>query len=211
MKRLVLCTGKVGYELMEARDKAGDKNTTWSASSSSIPSRASRWLAAEGDDQPRRGGLVPGGAARTRAIGTSSKARSRNAWPRPGARPKRPLYAGRKASASPATGLAKRHAAEQAELIADALGHSERALAHRKAELKGRRMATEVKVPALGESITEATLGAMAQAARRRGRGRRADRQPRDRQGRDRGALAGRRRRWASSASRSATRSRSAR
>ena len=31
-----------------------------------------------------------------------------------GARPKRPLYAGRKASASPATGLAKRHAAEQA-------------------------------------------------------------------------------------------------
>ena len=36
----------------------------------------------------------------------------------------RPRYAGREAAASPATGLAKRHAAEQAALIADALGHS---------------------------------------------------------------------------------------
>jgi 2-oxoglutarate dehydrogenase E2 component (dihydrolipoamide succinyltransferase) len=35
----------------------------------------------------------------------------------------RPRYAGRAASASPATGLAKRHVAEQAALIADALGH----------------------------------------------------------------------------------------
>ena len=39
----------------------------------------------------------------------------------------RPKYAGRTASASPATGLAKRHAAEQAALIAEALGHSSRA------------------------------------------------------------------------------------
>ena len=39
---------------------------------------------------------------------------------------KRARYAGRSASASPATGLAKRHAAEQAALIADALGHSSR-------------------------------------------------------------------------------------
>jgi len=35
----------------------------------------------------------------------------------------RPLYAGRVSSASPATGLAKRHASEQANLIASALGH----------------------------------------------------------------------------------------
>jgi len=41
-----------------------------------------------------------------------------------GIRPQRPLYAGRTASASPATGLAKRHASEQAALIAEALGHS---------------------------------------------------------------------------------------
>jgi 2-oxoglutarate dehydrogenase E1 component len=36
----------------------------------------------------------------------------------------RPQFAGRNASASPATGLAKRHASEQAALIAEALGHS---------------------------------------------------------------------------------------
>ena len=41
--------------------------------------------------------------------------------------PARARYAGRKASASPATGLAKRHQAEQAALIADALGHNVRA------------------------------------------------------------------------------------
>jgi 2-oxoglutarate dehydrogenase E1 component len=35
----------------------------------------------------------------------------------------RPQYAGRDSSASPATGLAKRHVAEQATLIAAALGH----------------------------------------------------------------------------------------
>ena len=35
-------------------------------------------------------------------------------------------YAGRAASASPATGLAKRHVAEQGALVADALGHSVR-------------------------------------------------------------------------------------
>ena len=37
-------------------------------------------------------------------------------------KPRRARYAGRAASASPATGLAKRHTAEQAALIADALG-----------------------------------------------------------------------------------------
>jgi 2-oxoglutarate dehydrogenase E1 component len=43
-----------------------------------------------------------------------------------GFRGMRPVYAGRESSASPATGLAKRHAAEQANLIASALGHSSR-------------------------------------------------------------------------------------
>jgi 2-oxoglutarate dehydrogenase E1 component len=39
----------------------------------------------------------------------------------------RARYAGRKAAASPATGLMKRHTAEQAALVADALGHNVRA------------------------------------------------------------------------------------
>ena len=34
----------------------------------------------------------------------------------------RPTYAGRDASASPATGLAKRHVEQQEKLVADALG-----------------------------------------------------------------------------------------
>ena len=38
----------------------------------------------------------------------------------------RPRYAGRAAAASPATGLMKRHQAEQGALIADALGHNVR-------------------------------------------------------------------------------------
>ena len=38
----------------------------------------------------------------------------------------RPQYAGRDAGASPATGLAKRHATEQAALIGAALGHTSR-------------------------------------------------------------------------------------
>ena len=41
-------------------------------------------------------------------------------------KPSRPRYAGRKAAASPATGLMKRHQAEQAALVADALGQSVR-------------------------------------------------------------------------------------
>ena len=76
-----------------------------------------------------------------------------------GLKPKRPIYAGREPAASPATGLAKRHAAEQAALIADALGHSSAGAARSAKPAKGIDMATEVKVPTLGESITEATLG----------------------------------------------------
>ena len=75
----------------------------------------------------------------------------------------RPQYAGRDASASPATGLAKRHAAEQAALIAAALGHgpSDDKRARRLVRSprnKREDMATDVEVPALGESITEGTL-----------------------------------------------------
>ena len=42
-----------------------------------------------------------------------------------GGRVARARYAGRTASASPATGSAKRHAAEQKALVASALGHDE--------------------------------------------------------------------------------------
>ena len=54
-----------------------------------------------------------------------------------GLKPKRPIYAGRDASASPATGLAKRHAVEQAALIAEALGHDVAPARAEKSRLKG--------------------------------------------------------------------------
>jgi 2-oxoglutarate dehydrogenase E1 component len=50
-----------------------------------------------------------------------------------GVGPARPRYAGRAESASPATGLAKRHAAEQAALVENALGLDTKAPARRKA------------------------------------------------------------------------------
>ena len=56
----------------------------------------------------------------------------------------RARYAGRKASASPATGLAKRHQAEQAALVADALGHNVRG------ELRRQRTTTTTAQPVAG-------------------------------------------------------------
>ncbi len=95
-----------------------------SASSSSTRSRREPLVKRlKADAEARGGGLGAGRAARTTAPGSSSRTCSSNAWPRPDSRAMRPRYAGRDASASPATGLAKRHAAEQAALIADALGH----------------------------------------------------------------------------------------
>jgi 2-oxoglutarate dehydrogenase E1 component len=40
-----------------------------------------------------------------------------------GQRPARALYAGRKAAAATATGLARKHTEQQAALVAEALGH----------------------------------------------------------------------------------------
>ena len=45
-RRLVLCSGKLAYELMEAREQRGDAASRSSASSSSIRSRPSRWSSA---------------------------------------------------------------------------------------------------------------------------------------------------------------------
>jgi 2-oxoglutarate dehydrogenase E1 component len=133
VKRLVLCTGKVAYELMEARDKAGDQDISIVRVEQLYPfpgepliSRLKRmtnlaeviWC----QEEPKNQGYWNFVDWRIEKCLAEAKVK-----------PKRPLYAGRKTSASPATGLAKRHAAEQAALIEDALGHSERAVAHRKA------------------------------------------------------------------------------
>ncbi|MBB5686173.1 2-oxoglutarate dehydrogenase E1 component [Sphingobium boeckii] len=126
VKRLVLCSGKVAYDLIEARDAAGDKNTAIVRIEQIYP--------------------FPGDALATRiarmtnlenVVWAQEEPKNNGSWffveplieqslAEAGAKPKRARYAGRAASASPATGLAKRHVAEQGALIADALGHSVR-------------------------------------------------------------------------------------
>ncbi|HET9428303.1 MAG TPA: 2-oxoglutarate dehydrogenase E1 component [Allosphingosinicella sp.] len=132
IKRLVLCTGKLAYELLEARDKAGDTNVSvvrieqlYPFPGEALVARLKKMTNLEeviwAQEEPRNQGYWAHVAPRLeRRLGES------------GLKPKRPVYAGREAAASPATGLARRHAAEQAALIAEALGHSADT-AHRKA------------------------------------------------------------------------------
>jgi 2-oxoglutarate dehydrogenase E1 component len=132
VKRLVLCSGKVAYELMDARDKAGDRNTAvlrieqlYPFPSEPLIARLQRTTRLEevvwAQEEPRNQGYW-----------TFAEPFVEQCLAEAGVRPRRPLYAGRAASASPATGLAKRHAVEQAALIAGALGHSRQALQQRK-------------------------------------------------------------------------------
>ncbi|AYJ87397.1 2-oxoglutarate dehydrogenase E1 component [Sphingomonas paeninsulae] len=126
VKRAVLCTGKVAYDLFDARDAAGDANTAiirieqiYPFPGEALAARLKRMTNLEevvwAQEEPKNNGawffVEPyiEEALTAADIGIA-----------------RPRYAGRKSSASPATGLAKRHVAEQAALVADALGHSVR-------------------------------------------------------------------------------------
>jgi 2-oxoglutarate dehydrogenase E1 component len=131
--RLVLCSGKLAYELIEARDAAGDRHTTIVRIEQLYPFPGEAFLARVermtnletvvwAQEEPQNQGYWTHVQPRIeRRLGESR------------VKPQRPVYAGRPAAASPATGLAKRHATEQAALIADALGHSSAASAQRKA------------------------------------------------------------------------------
>jgi 2-oxoglutarate dehydrogenase E1 component len=131
VKRLVLCTGKLSYELIEARDKAGDANTSivrveqlYPFPGEALLARLERMTNLQevvwAQEEPQNQGYWAHVEPRIeRRLGEAKL------------KPRRPVYAGRAPAASPATGLAKRHAAEQAALIADALGHT--ATAQRKA------------------------------------------------------------------------------
>ena len=127
VKRLVLCSGKVAYDLMEARNSAGDKNTAivrieqlYPFPSEPLVARLKRMTNLEevvwAQEEPKNNGswfFVEPYIEECLADA--------------GVQPDRARYAGRKASASTATGLMKRHQAEQAALISHALGHSVRA------------------------------------------------------------------------------------
>ncbi|MET0249293.1 MAG: 2-oxoglutarate dehydrogenase E1 component [Sphingobium sp.] len=125
-KRLVLCSGKVAYDLIEARDAAGDEDVQivrveqlYPFPTEALAERIKRMTALEDivwcQEEPRNnGGWFFVEPFIEEALDIAGRA------------PTRARYSGRKAAASPATGLAKRHVAEQGALVADALGHSVR-------------------------------------------------------------------------------------
>jgi 2-oxoglutarate dehydrogenase E1 component len=133
VKRLVLCTGKLAYELIEARDEAGDRHVSvvrieqlYPFPGEALLARLRRMTHLEevvwAQEEPQNQGYWTHVEPRIeRRLGEANL------------KPRRPIYAGRPPAASPATGLAKRHSAEQAALIADALGHSRQAPPQRKA------------------------------------------------------------------------------
>jgi 2-oxoglutarate dehydrogenase E1 component len=127
VKRLVLCTGKVAYDLMDARDAAGDTSTAivrieqiYPFPSEPLTIRLKRMTNLQdvvwAQEEPRNNGAFFFVEPYIEECLKAAKVKTQRA-----------RYAGRKASASPATGLAKRHQAEQAALVADALGHNVRA------------------------------------------------------------------------------------
>ena len=122
-RRLVLCSGKVAYELMETRDKSGADKTTEIVRVEQLYPFPSEPLVKRLKAMPKLKELV----------WAQEEPKNNGAWlfvqdaleqclAEAGHAGMRARYAGRAASASPATGLAKRHAAQQAALIADALG-----------------------------------------------------------------------------------------
>ena len=125
-KRLVLCTGKVAYDLIEARDANGDTGTQvvrieqlYPFPGEPLAKRIARMTALQEvvwcQEEPKNNGywffVEPEIEESLAAAGCAVK---------------RARYAGRAASAAPATGLMKRHQLEQGALVADALGHSVR-------------------------------------------------------------------------------------
>ena len=120
-RRLVLCSGKVAYELMEKRDELGGTDTEIVRIEQLYPF-PSEPLVKRLQAMPKLEELV----------WAQEEPKNNGAWffvepllescLREAGLDMRPRYAGRAPAASPATGIAKRHAAEQAALIADALG-----------------------------------------------------------------------------------------
>ena len=125
-RRVILCSGKVAYDLIEARDAAGIKDVQiirleqlYPFPGEPLTLRLSRMEKLEEvvwcQEEPKNNGAWFFVEPLIEEALAAAKSRVRRA-----------RYAGRNASASPATGLASRHASEQGALVADALGLSVR-------------------------------------------------------------------------------------
>jgi 2-oxoglutarate dehydrogenase E1 component len=121
VKRVVLCSGKVYYDLLQARRDAGVKDVAILRMEQLHPF-------------PKEGlgnALAP--YANAEVVWCQEEPENMGAWTYAdrriecvlgtlGIKAKRPRYAGRDAAASPATGLAKTHAQQQQSLVGAALG-----------------------------------------------------------------------------------------
>ncbi|AOR76879.1 MULTISPECIES: 2-oxoglutarate dehydrogenase E1 component [Sphingomonadaceae] len=131
-KKVVLCSGKVFYDLLEARDAAEIDDTQII--------RIEQLYPFPGEPLAKRLSKMPN---LEEIVWCQEEPKNNGSWffveplveaaaVEAGVKAPRPRYAGRSASASPATGLAKRHTAEQAALVADALHLSVRSELRRK-------------------------------------------------------------------------------
>ncbi|WP_407494740.1 2-oxoglutarate dehydrogenase E1 component [Pseudooceanicola sp. MF1-13] len=121
IKRVVMCSGKVYFDLLEARDEAGLKDVYilrleqfYPFPAISLVKELERFKGAEMvwcQEEPKNQGAWTFVEPNIEWVLTRIKAKHQ-----------RPTYAGRVATASPATGLAAQHKAQQAALVNDALG-----------------------------------------------------------------------------------------
>jgi len=121
VKRVVLCTGKVYYDLWQAREDKKIKDVAIVRVEQLYP-----FPAAELEKELAKY------TGATEVVWCQEEPENMGAWnfadrriegvlTKVGGKAKRPMYAGRPAAASPATGSLKRHNAEQAKLVDDAL------------------------------------------------------------------------------------------
>jgi len=133
VERLVLCSGKVFYDLADARDQAGDTATSilrveqiYPFPSDALIARIRRMpnlkTVVWAQEEPRNNGAWFFVESLIEEVLTTA-----------GKAGMRPVYAGRRASAATATGLMKNHARQQAALVAEALGHDRPATGQQKA------------------------------------------------------------------------------
>jgi 2-oxoglutarate dehydrogenase E1 component len=122
IRRLVLCSGKVAYDLIQKRDEDELADVSIVRIEQLYPfpldplvARLKRMTGLEEviwcQEEPKNNGAW-----------FFVESRIEEALGAAGHEGMRPRYAGREAAASPATGFAKRHAKQQAVLVADALG-----------------------------------------------------------------------------------------
>ncbi len=121
IKRVVMCSGKVYYDLLEERDARGIDDVYHDAVRTilSFPRHFSGQRARA--VQERRNGVVSGRAQEPGRLGHLSNPIWNGFLSRIKAKHTRPRYVGRATSASPATGLASQHKAQQTALVNDAL------------------------------------------------------------------------------------------